>query len=184
MKILHVFICILSSVVGLVLILPLCMIGLPFWLVGYLTRKIAKSIDPCPVVWDQAIEFDQKFGWKPKPNLDLYCEAAPHVVFQVTTDRDGWRGKREIRDSDMLVFGDSFAWGYGVDDKEFFADLNPGPKIKSIGVPGYNMVTELLWMKEYSSFMKGKLIVWFIFAGNDLYDNMLPNMYQRTFSKT
>lgn len=165
----------MASLVGLLVVLPLCVVGFPFWLVSLLTRKLAPVFEPQSVTWEKVITFDEKFGWRAKPNLNVYCEAAPHVVFQVSTDAHGWRGKGSIEDSEVLVFGDSYAWGYGVHDHEFFADLNPSLKIKSIGVPGYSMVHALMWMQEYAEHLGRKLVVWLPFAGNDFFDNVLPN---------
>ncbi len=170
---------ILSGCVGLLLALPLCIAGLPFWLVGVLTRRLSPVFDHRPTPWGEAIQFHPVYGWTAKPHLDIRCQAVRGLdhLFHVTTDANGWRGKGSISMSDVLVFGDSFAWGYGIDDEEFFADLSPRVAIKSIGVPGYNMVQELLWMREYSKHFQNKLIVWFVFDGNDLYDNVIPNLY-------
>jgi len=97
-------------------------------------------------------------------------------VCHLTTDGEGWRGRTELRESDIVVFGDSFAFGYGVDDKKFFAGLNPDVRIKSIGVNGYNMVQSLFWMERLSVQLTGKLVVWFVYFGNDLYENLQPNL--------
>jgi glycosyltransferase involved in cell wall biosynthesis len=164
---------------GLFLALPLCLAGLPFLLVSILTRRLAPVFDHRPTPWGEAIQFHPVYGWTAKPHLDIRCQAAHGLdhLFHVTTDANGWRGNGAIPKSDVLVFGDSFAWGYGIDDDEFFADLSPRVGIKSIGVPGYNLVQELLWMKEYSKHFRNKLIVWLVFDGNDLYDNVIPNLY-------
>ncbi|MGH7232438.1 MAG: SGNH/GDSL hydrolase family protein, partial [Nitrospiraceae bacterium] len=81
-----------------------------------------------------------------------------------------------VRDSDMVVFGDSNAFSYGVDHKHSFPQLIPDLKVKAIGVPGYNMVQELLLMERLAPQLKGKLVVWFCYIGNDLYDNLSPEM--------
>jgi len=165
----------ISALFGLLLILPVIVAGLPFWTVGVLTRAIAQLLEPRFASWEELIEFDQRFGWKPTPNLDTYHLADD--LFRVTTDAEGWRGQHTtISESQLIVLGDSFAWGYGVDDKNFFAHLNPDLGIKTIGTVGYNMVQELLWLRELSSQFKGKLVVWFIYLGNDLYENLVPDM--------
>jgi len=150
----------ISALFGLLLILPVIVAGLPFWTVGVLTRAIAQLLEPRFASWEELIEFDQRFGWKPTPHLDTYHLADD--LFRVTTDAEGWRGKHTtISESQLIVLGDSFAWGYGVDDKNFFAHLNPDLGIKTIGTVGYNMVQELLWLRELSSQLEGKLVVWF-----------------------
>jgi hypothetical protein len=39
------------------------------------------------------------------------------------------------------------------------------------------MVQEVLLMRQMESQLRGKLVAWFIYFGNDLYDNLLPNLY-------
>lgn len=155
--------------------LPIILIGLPFAAVATLTRAFSRLLEPRTAQWGQLIEFDPTFGWKSKANLNAH-----HLVddvYRVTTDSQGWRGKSTIAESEIVVFGDSFAWGYGIDDKDFFADLNPTLRVKPIGMIGYNMVQEVLWMQRLSSQISGKLVVWFIYCGNDLYENLVPDMY-------
>jgi len=165
----------MSALVGLLLVFPLVVAGLLFWTVGALTRAIAHLLEPRFALWDELIEFDQRFGWKPRPNLNSHHLADD--VFYMTTDAQGWRGEHTtISESQLIVLGDSFAWGYGVDDKNFFAHLNPDLRIKAIGAVGYNMVQELLWLQTLSAQVKGKLVVWFIYLGNDLYENLVPDL--------
>ena len=75
-----------------------------------------------------------------------------------------------------MVFGDSVGFCYGVNYRDSFAEFNPDLGIKAIGAPGYNMVQELLLMRQMSSRLRGKLVVWFIFLENDLYGNLMPNL--------
>ena len=79
-------------------------------------------------------------------------------------------------DADIVVFGDSFAFGHGADDRDFFAEVSSHPVIKAIGSNGYNLVQSLLWMERLASQLEGKLVVWFVFYGNDLYENLRPNL--------
>ena len=76
----------------------------------------------------------------------------------------------------MIVFGDSHAFGYSIDQELAFFRLNPNLRIKPIGVPGYNLVQEFLTMERLGSQLREKLIVWFIYIGNDIYDNLSPEM--------
>lgn len=153
---------------------PLLIAGLPFWIIGMLTHVIARVIEPAFVSWNELVEFDPTFGWKPRANVNTY-----HVsddVFHLTTDGHGWRGKTSIADCQVVVVGDSFVFGYGIDDDHFFADLSGTPQIKAVGACGYNMVQEFLWMQRLSGHLAGKLVVWAIYCGNDLYENLTPDM--------
>ena len=175
------FFSLITGVIALILVTPIFLLALPFWIISLLTRSISRFIEPQFLTRDQLIEFDPIFGWKPRPNLNTH-----HLMvdlFQLTTDGDGWRGHSTVSESDIVVFGDSFAAGYGVSDRHLFANLSETPKIKPIGIGGYSMVQELLWMKRIASHLRGKLLVWFIYHGNDLYDNLSPDLrgYRKPF---
>jgi len=164
----------IAGIVGILLSVPIILVGLPFAAVATLTRTIAHVLEPQFLTWGELIEFDPRIGWRSRANLDT--NHLTDDVFHVTTDGQGWRGNRSIAESKIVVFGDSFAWGYGMDDEHFFANLNPILGIKAIGAVGYNMVQELLCLQQLSSQVRGKLVVWLIYYGNDLYDNLVPDM--------
>jgi hypothetical protein len=163
-----------AALFGMLLAAPIVVLGLPFWAVAVLTHTIARLLEPQFVPWQELITFDQAIGWKSKANLDAYGIADD--VFHLTTDSQGWRGQTSLAESDVVVFGDSYAFGYGVDDKALFSEINPHVRIKAIGAPGYNMVQELLLMRQLSSQLRDKLVVWFFYLGNDLYENLMPDM--------
>jgi hypothetical protein len=177
----RIFIAAVAAFVALILLIPIMLVVLPFWLVSLLTRMIARMVQPEFLTKEGLIQFDPVFGWRPRPNLDTH-----HLMvdlFHIRTDRDGWRGNYSLAESDIVVFGDSFAAGYGVGDRAFFANL-PGPcKIKPIGIGGYSMVQELLWMQKLKGSLENKLVVWFVYYGNDLYDNLMPDLrgYRKPF---
>jgi hypothetical protein len=165
-----------ASFVGLVLSLPVLGIALPFWIVSFSTRKIARLFTPNVLSWQEIIQFDALLGWKIKPSIDAHCSGEPAPdLFHVVTDSEGLRGPGTVAESKIVVFGDSFAFGYGVDDRECYFKTN-GLAIKAVGAPGYNMAQELLCMRHLSQDLTGKLVVWFIYFGNDLYENLVPDM--------
>ena len=108
--------------------------------------------------------------------MDCYCLEKKDDVFHLRTDQNGWPSTVSVEDSDIIVFGDSHAFGYGVDQESAFFQLNPNIRIKPIGVPGYNVVQEFLVMERLAFQLRGKMIVWFIYIGNDIYDNLSPEM--------
>ncbi|MBX6362389.1 MAG: hypothetical protein IRZ00_00860 [Gemmatimonadetes bacterium] len=170
-----------ASALGLLAALPALVLTLPFWLVSGLTRWLARRLEPPYLAWNEVFAFDPEFGWKPKPNLDTH-----HLVddvFRITTDADGWRGELSVADSRIVVIGDSFAWGHGVDDRHYFANLRPELRVKAVGCNGYSMVQELLWLERLAPVLQGKLVAWLIYYGNDLCENLMPHMhgYRRPF---
>jgi len=183
--IIRAFLAFIAALLGMLLSVPVIVIGLPFWIVAFFTNAFSRLCEPRATPWQELIEFHPVLGWKNKTNLNTFCRMYNTEVFHFTTDPLGWRGKTSIKESDIVVFGDSFAFGYGINDNRFFAELNPNIKVKSIGACGYNMVQSLLWMQHFSSEVNGKLVVWFIFIGNDLYENLIPNQcnYRMPFVK-
>jgi len=169
-----------ALLLGLILTIPIIFLALPFWIVSMITRVAPSFLEPRFVPWEQLWtelhEFDPYVGWKPKANLDSHYLARWDDVFHIVTDSQGWPGKTTIAESEIVVFGDSFAFCYGVNINESFAQLNPALPIKAIGAPGYNMVQELLLIRRLSGQLRGKLVVWFVFLENDLFENLMPNM--------
>ena len=170
-----------TALVGAVLLAPLAICAAALWSVSAGTRLFARRLESGHVTRDQLIQFDAKYGWRARENLDTYHLTAD--MFRIRTDHEGWRGRAQLSDSDVVVFGDSFAAGYGIGEGDFYANLCSEPKVKPIGIGGYNMVQELLWMNELAPKLHGRLVVWFIYCGNDLYDNLSPDLrgYRRPF---
>ena len=162
------------GVLGLALAVPAILVLVPFWLMDVLIRSLRRLFEPRTVGWEEVIEFAPQVGWKPKPNLDVHVLDFNRDAYHVTTDRQGWRGKGTVEDADIVVFGDSYAFGCGVDDSDFFANLSTDLRIKAIGSPAYSMVHSLMWMERLASDLRGKLVVWFVYHGNDLVDNLHP----------
>ena len=169
-----------ASVVALAATLPVLLVGAPFWVVGAITRlvrQVLRRVRPQVVAWPELIEFVPEIGWKNRGGQRVRVRGdRGEQTFRVTTDAEGWRGSVSIDDAEMLVFGDSFAFGHGVDDGDFFAERVAGVRTKALGVNGYNLVQELFWMERLGDRLAGKSVVWLVFYGNDLMDNLHPNV--------
>jgi hypothetical protein len=170
----RVLLALMAGLAGAILVLPLVLLVAPCVFVLMATRHLTKWIEPSYVPWQQLIEYDSFVGWKGKAGLKTYHLADD--VYTLTTDKEGWRGSGTLAESDIVVFGDSYAFGHAISDRNFFAHVNPRLRVKAIGVNGYNMVQQLMWMKRLSSEVGGKLIVWFVYLGNDLADNLEASM--------
>lgn len=175
-----------AGALGLILVLPATLLLVPFWSVGLLTRAVGRLLARRPIDWQELIEFQPEIGWKPKPDLDAYALDLNGDAFRLTTDSAGWRGTRTISESQVVVFGDSYAFGYGIDDADFFADLLDDVRVKAIGCPGYSMVQPLLWMERLREELRGKLVVLMVYPGNDLEDNLQPGVlhYRAPFARS
>jgi lysophospholipase L1-like esterase len=71
------------------------------------------------------------------------------------------------------VLGDSFAWGYGVEESERFSQLLEGAlgaEVINAGVSGYSTDQELLWYGNEGIKYETDLVI-LVIAGNDVGDN-------------
>ena len=175
MIVLRIMLGLSASAIALLAALPVLILALPLGLVSVLTRVFLKLLQPLVVRWPELFEFHPRLGWKAKPNFHAYCLEERDDVFEVVTGADGWAGSRTIAESQVVVFGDSHAFGYGVDNSRAFFHVAE-VAIKAVGAPGYNMVQEVLLMEELGPSLRGKVVVWFVYYGNDLYDNLAPEM--------
>lgn len=163
------------AIVCMPIVIPIIVLAFPFWLMSSMTQVVARHAQRKPLPWSRIIQFEPTVGWKVKPNLNTRYLALGDDVCHIMTDSQGLLGKTSLEDSDLVVFGDSFAFAYGVDIRDAYFSLNPNLKIKAICSPGYDMVQELLLMRKFASQLKDKLVVWFVCLENDLYDNLKPN---------
>ena len=99
---------------------------------------------------------DVTVGWRPRPNI-----TARHVSGDVfdTTFTTNSRGLRDREHSiekppgtlRVVVLGDSFAWGYGVNDDVVFPRLLEsqlaGVEVINLGVAGYGLRQEFAYLK-------------------------------------
>ncbi len=99
--------------------------------------------------------YNEAHGWRPKPNV-----RGMHEFFNAnfTTNSRGLRGSREytvprprgIRR--VVIVGDSFAWGFGVEDDEIFTAVLeqklPNTEVINLGVTGYQLPSELRYLKD------------------------------------
>lgn len=175
----------LAALVSYAAVLPVLLMAAPFLLVRWASGLVTRLLEPASCPWEELIEFDQTLGWRPKAALSTHY-ADVDDVFSVSTDDQGWRGRNSLRESGMVVFGDSFAWGYGVGDGDLFTNYVSGVTVKTVGTMGYNMVQELLCMQQLRRELRGKIIVWFIYYGNDLFENLSPDMqgYRQPFLRS
>lgn len=163
------------SLVALILALPMIFLLSIFKLASFWVKTMGHLIEPRSVPWQAVIEFDSHLGWKPKSGLDVQCLAHFDDLFQLHTDQEGWSGFTSLEASDVVVLGDSFAFGYGMDTRSCFFEINPNLKVKPLGAPGYSMVQPLILLDQLRHQLRSKLVVWCIFLENDLYDNLMSN---------
>jgi hypothetical protein len=166
-----------GAVVAGVLVLPVAVIGVPFWILATLTdflHGLLQRLQPGVLRERELWRYEPEVGWKPLPHLRAHS-IAMRPWRRGSTDAEGWRGSHSIEESDLIVFGDSFAFGFGADDAMHFTSVPQRVRVKAIGANAYNLVQELIWMERLADRLGGRSVAWFVYYGNDLFDNLQPN---------
>lgn len=122
-------------------------------------------------------EPDAVLGWRVLPDLDLVRRNADGEPWRITTDADGGRTPHRFRPdakTRVLVIGDSFAFGEGVDvDARFDRRLEarrPELGIVNLGVMGYGTDQELLAARPFLDDLRPGDVLLVLTASNDLFD--------------
>jgi hypothetical protein len=157
------------AVSSLVIVLLLCELGLRVFMPG--------EFIPC-------VERDQILGWRGRPDLScIYRHDYFGLAFPLATNSRGFRDREHAPTAPqgvtrVLFVGDSFTWGWGVGEDTVYTRLFEnrlaarGASVEAInaGVPGYNTVQSLLYLKEHG-FDYAPDVVVYQAMGNDLPDN-------------
>jgi lysophospholipase L1-like esterase len=137
------------------------------------------------------IQYDEKLGWKLAKNWSGQHQHFDYSA-HYSTDFMGFRkslvqkniAKNRIR---VLVMGDSFTFGLGVEDDLTFVSLmnrdNPDTTFINGGVPGYAPDQQMLWLSKAVLSTQPDSIVFIIYLGNDLVDIGLPFAVQAAYAK-
>jgi lysophospholipase L1-like esterase len=126
---------------------------------------------------DRFWKYDSLLGWAHEPGQEGILET-PQFRSVVRINENGLRDRRHSyeRQNDIeriLVLGDSFAWGYGVEESERFSQLlekSLDVEVINAGVSGYSTDQELLWYKNEGIKYETDLVI-LVIAGNDVGDN-------------
>jgi len=116
--------------------------------------------------------------WSGQPRSDmatvfnLPIRAPRPQVF--TTDARGFRNRRELARADVALVGDSYVEGAYVSDDETSAvalEKLIGRRVANLGQSGYGTLQELKVVETVALSLRPRVLVWFFFEGNDLYDD-------------
>jgi lysophospholipase L1-like esterase len=129
--------------------------------------------------------YDSLLGWDGLENADADFQwiDTRHHVHQ---NRFGYRGTAyDLPRNDkrrLLVLGDSYVWGFGVEDGEIFTSLmeqKTGSVIEvvNVGVSGYGNDQEYLQWREKARLWEPDDVVLVITPYTDIVDNLFPNRY-------
>ena len=120
---------------------------------------------------------DRQLGWVPLPNLDLARKNANGDLWHIATDAQGIRGPADWPDpakTRLLVLGDSFAFGEGVELADRFdtllAAMVPNLSVVDLGVMGYGPGQELIRGRRWIDRLRPGDVLLLLTYGNDFYD--------------
>jgi lysophospholipase L1-like esterase len=124
-------------------------------------------------------QYDADAGWICKANLDSRYKLPGSFDVRVRCNRRGLRDEaipyeKPPESKRIVVLGDSFMWGYGVENDEMFStrleEYLPGAQTVNFGVNGYSTVQELVrFEKEGLKYSPDWTVL--AFCTNDLQDN-------------
>lgn len=135
---------------------------------------------------DRFWTYDPLLGWAHEPGQEGVFETEQFRT-EVRINERGLRDRlhpyeREGKAKRILVLGDSFAWGYGVEETERFSQLlegDLGVQVINAGVSGYSTDQELLWYQNEGIKYETDLVI-LVLTGNDVGDNnrqLVSNIY-------
>jgi lysophospholipase L1-like esterase len=124
-------------------------------------------------------EYDPRAGWRCKRNLDANFVLPGSFDVRIRCNGDGLRGgpieqPKPPSRTRIAVLGDSFMWGFGVEDEEVFAQALvrelPDADVVNLAANGYSTVQELVRLTDDGLRFQPDVVV-VGFSWNDLEDN-------------
>jgi hypothetical protein len=116
--------------------------------------------------------------WSGRPASDIehayWLPRSLATPINFTYDRWGYRNPTEMRQANIVLIGDSFVEGWYVSDEQTVASQlghRLGQFVANLGVAGYGTMQEFRVLESDALAKKPKVIAWFFYEGNDLYDD-------------
>jgi hypothetical protein len=116
--------------------------------------------------------------WSGRPASDIeeayWLPRSLATPINFTYDQWGYRNPTEMKQANIVLIGDSYVEGWYVSDEQTVASQlghRLGQFVANLGVAGYGAMQEFRVLKSDALAKKPKVIAWFFFEGNDLYDD-------------
>lgn len=127
----------------------------------------------------ELIQFDSTIGFRMFPNLDIRLQDKEYDM-GIQTNSLGLRDDEiSMVNPAILFLGDSFCFGWGVDQGRTCADLVEkfsGSRCLNFGTSGYGTWQQYLLLENYSAnhSISGTTLVFLVYPSNDLVENRSP----------
>ena len=151
-----------------------------------LTRLVLPDISPARKGRLQFWEYDSTLGWKHKANQrDRFIHPAFDVEVAINSaglrdDEFDFSTIDTHSERRILVLGDSFGWGFGVEHAERFDTLleqrHPGWNLINASVSGYGTDQQYLWLRENGVKYRAKAVLLLLYQ-NDFANNSAKEQY-------
>lgn len=138
-------------------------------------------------------EFDETLGWKCKPNINGQFKRGEEFDTTISTNSLGMRDKeyslvKPTGKYRLAVLGDSFTWGFGVQNEDNYTEvlekeLGKDFEVLNFGVSGFGRGQQLLYMKNEVLPFKPDAVLIMAYPGNDLSDNMADDYTATIYPK-
>ena len=128
-----------------------------------------------------AYAYDEILGWFPEPSSERTIEGTRSffVRHNARGFRDAEHGAKEA--PRLLVLGDSFVWGFDVEEDERFTarigERLPGWEVLNLGVSGYGTDQELLLLRRELAHYAPEIVLLVFAEENDREDNTRNRRY-------
>ncbi len=119
---------------------------------------------------EQQWQADEKYLLRLKPNLDMQIYGHPEFSYTVRTNSDGLRDEPFEGDFEIAAIGDSFTFGFGVEeDQSWPAQLQSmsGIRVANLGWAGWNSRVYPQAIEEFAIPLNTHIWLWAFFL-NDL----------------
>lgn len=167
--------------------------GLELWLGWWTDRLPSQPVGPTlgtlqasatlMGLWDPTLQFDDTLGWTLAPGAHPALDGAGNTPAAIGPHANRLTGADDRPDAAhrMAVFGDSFVFGYGVEDHETFAAqaaevLGPDWQVTNHGVSGYGDDQVALAMDRWLSRLAPDVVV-VGHTGDDVWRNGVSYSY-------
>ena len=172
------------------IIIVLSSIVIGFTIADYAAGWYRKSIENSSKLDEGLLQYDSDLGWKLTPNWSgKHIHHDFEVNYSVGSDATRKQSVNRVSKPHKVVgvLGDSFTFGFGVNDDETFTSRlsqdNPEKQFINFGVPGFSTDQEYLLMRKHGKFAGVNEYWLVVYLVNDILDNALSHPLQAEPSK-